>query len=246
MLHKVLRHFPLVPRLQYFFILQEGSADMRWHKDKRIEIDDVLRHPVDAKGWKHFDCEFFYFAPDLRNVCLGLASDEFNPFSHMSTLYNLWFVMLNPYNLLPWKCMKKINFFMSLLIPSPRSFGRKINVYLQPLIGELKELWNFGVRTYDSLTDQFFQLHAVLLWIINDFPAYGDLSRWSMKGYRACSICTDDRSSFGIRGIISLMRHRCYLLENHMWRRSRLHDGKVERRASLMVMNGHEAWEQLD
>ncbi|KAA0049890.1 CACTA en-spm transposon protein [Cucumis melo var. makuwa] len=106
------------------------------------------------------------------------------------------------------------------------------HVYLQPLIKELKELWTFGVHTYDSLTGQFFQLHVALLWTINDFPAYGDLSGWSTKGYQACPICMDDRSSFGIRGRISFMGHRRYLLENHVWHRSRLHDGKIERSSS--------------
>ena len=52
--------------------------------------------------------------------------------------------------------MKEINFFMSLLIPGLKSPGREIDAYLQPLIEELKELWNFRVRTYDSLTDKFF------------------------------------------------------------------------------------------
>ena len=58
--------------------------------------------------------------------------------------------------------MKESNFFISFLIPGLRSSGREIDVYLQPLIEELKELWNFGVRTYDSLTSQFFQLYAIL------------------------------------------------------------------------------------
>ncbi|KAA0066295.1 uncharacterized protein E5676_scaffold602G001710 [Cucumis melo var. makuwa] len=135
---------------------------------------------------------------------------------------------------------------MSLLIPSPKSPGREIDVYLQPLIEELKELWTFGVRTYDSLTGQFFQLYAALLWTINDFPTYGDLSGWSTKGYQACPICMGDRSSFGIRGRISFMGHRRYLPQNHVWRRSRLHYGKVERKAPPVVMNGHEILEQLD
>ncbi|KAA0038203.1 uncharacterized protein E6C27_scaffold270G00390 [Cucumis melo var. makuwa] len=103
---------------------------------------------------------------------------------------------------------------MSLLIPNPRSPGRKIDLYLQPLIEELKKLWTFGVRTYYFLTDQFFQLYAALLWTINDFPTYGDLSWWSKKGYQACPICMGDRSSFRIQGRISFMRHRLYLPEN--------------------------------
>ncbi|KAL0549527.1 hypothetical protein IC582_014012 [Cucumis melo] len=161
---------------------------MSWHRDKRVETDDVLRHPADAEGWKHFDSEFPNFASDPRNVRLGLASDGFNPFGQMSTSYSIWLGVLLPYNLPPWKCMKETNFFMSLLIPGPKSPGREIDVYLQPLIEELKELWTFRVRTYDSLTGQFFQLYAALLWTINDFSAYGDLSRWSTKGYQACPI----------------------------------------------------------
>ncbi|KAL4038879.1 hypothetical protein IC575_002515 [Cucumis melo] len=55
-----------------------------------------------------------------------------------------------------------------------------------------------------------------------------------------------DRLSFGIRGRISFMRHRRYLPQNHVWRRSRLHDGKVERKAPPLVMNEDEILEQLD
>ena len=98
--------------------------------------------------------------------------------------------------------MKESNFFMTLLIPGQKSRGRKIDVYIRPLIEELKQLWTFGVLTYDSLTGNFSRLYAVLLWTINDFLAYGDLSRWSTKGYLACLICMRDRSPFGIRGKI--------------------------------------------
>ncbi|TYJ99937.1 uncharacterized protein E5676_scaffold701G00680 [Cucumis melo var. makuwa] len=69
-----------------------------------------------------------------------------------------------------------------------------------------------------------------LLWTINDFSAYSDLLGWSTKGYQAYPICMGERSSSGIRGRISFMGHRRYLLENHMRRRSRLHDGKEEKR----------------
>ncbi|KAA0058953.1 uncharacterized protein E5676_scaffold874G00210 [Cucumis melo var. makuwa] len=136
------------------------------HRDKRVETDDVFRHPTDA----------------------ALASYEFNPFGQMSTLYNMWLAMLISYNLPPWKCIKESNFFMSLLMPIPKSPGREIDVYLKPLIEELKELSNFRVRTYDSLTSQFFKLNAALFWTINDFLAYGDLSWWSTKGVSATSL----------------------------------------------------------
>ncbi|TYJ95717.1 uncharacterized protein E5676_scaffold282G00170 [Cucumis melo var. makuwa] len=80
-----LQHCPTCGETWY----KEESADMRWYKNKRVEIDDVLRHPVDVNGWKHFDCEFPNFAYDPWNVHLGLALDGFNPFGHMSTSYSM-------------------------------------------------------------------------------------------------------------------------------------------------------------
>ncbi|KAA0032834.1 uncharacterized protein E5676_scaffold359G00110 [Cucumis melo var. makuwa] len=204
-----LQHCPTCGEARY----KEGSTDMRWHRDKRVETDDVLRHPADAEGLKHFDFEFSDFASYPRNMRLGLASDEFNSFGQMSTSYDMWHVVLLPYNLPPWKCMKEINFFMSLLIPDPRSSGMEIDVYLQPLIEELKELWTFRVHTYDSLTSQLFQLHVALLWTINDFPTYGDLSGWSTKGYQACLICMGDRSSFRIQEVDDVKNEHLNVLE---------------------------------
>ncbi|TYK10627.1 uncharacterized protein E5676_scaffold315G001070 [Cucumis melo var. makuwa] len=90
-------------------------------------------------------------AQDLQNIRLGLAFDEFNPFGHMSTAYSMWPVVLIPYSLPPWKCTKESNFFISLLIPGSRSPGRKIDVYLQPLSEELKQLWSLGIcRLHDG------------------------------------------------------------------------------------------------
>ena len=39
---------------------------------------------------------------------------------------------------------------MSLLILGPQALGKDIDVYLQPLIDELKYLWEKGVTTYDA------------------------------------------------------------------------------------------------
>jgi hypothetical protein len=73
--------------------------------------------------------------------------------------------------------MKSPNLLLSLLISGPTSPGNKIDVYLQPLVDDLKELWNEGVSTYDALTKKTLQLRAALLWTINDFSAYANLSR---------------------------------------------------------------------
>ena len=69
--------------------------------------------------------------------------------------------------------MKDPFMIMSLLIPGWRSPNKDIYVYLRPLIEELHILWNIGVTTYYTVTEQYFQMHAMLLWTINDFLAYG-------------------------------------------------------------------------
>ena len=61
---------------------------------------------------------------------------------------------------------------MSMLIPSPKSLGMNIDVYLRPLINELIELWKNGVEPWDAKVKNNFKLHDILLWTINDFPAY--------------------------------------------------------------------------
>ena len=77
--------------------------------------------------------------------------------------------------------MKEPFLFLSLLIPGPRAPGNEIDVYLRPLIDELRELWEIGVETYDSVSKRNFRLHAMIMWTINDFPAYGNLAGWSTK-----------------------------------------------------------------
>jgi hypothetical protein len=63
---------------------------------------------------------------------------------------------------------------MPLLIPGPKSPGKDFDVFLEPLIEELLELWK-GVSTYDACTGRKFDLRAVVLWCIHDFPVLGTL-----------------------------------------------------------------------
>jgi hypothetical protein len=59
-----------------------------------------------------------------------------------------------------------------MLIPGKKSSGMNIYVYLRPLIDKLKEMWNNGVDCRDVKEKENFTLCAMLLWTINDFPAY--------------------------------------------------------------------------
>lgn len=87
---------------------------------------------------------------------LGFASDGFNPFGSMSNSYSMWPIILIPYNLPPWLCMKQSNLLLSLLIPGPKGLGMDIDVYLQPPIDDLKILWGDGIETCDAFMQQNF------------------------------------------------------------------------------------------
>ena len=61
---KVLRHFPLVPRLQRLFVSKKRSKEARWHKLKRKYNEKEMTHPADGKAWEDFDNCWPNFAED--------------------------------------------------------------------------------------------------------------------------------------------------------------------------------------
>ena len=75
---------------------------------------------------------------------------------------------------------------LSLLIPSPHHLGNEIDIYLKPLVDEMKELWEKSVETYDAYSKEHFQMRATLLWTIHDYPGFGNVSGWRIKGYHSC------------------------------------------------------------
>ncbi|XP_027156247.1 uncharacterized protein LOC113757030 [Coffea eugenioides] len=200
------------------------------HEEKHTK-DGCMRHPADSPAWQTFDHLHPEFAKDCRNVRLGLASDGFNPFNNMSSTHSTWPVVLIPYNLPSWMCMKQPYFMLSLLIPGPFSPGNNIDVYLQPLVKELTEFWDFGIQTYDASQKENFQLHAALLWTISDFPGYAMLSRWSTKGEYACPVCHKFTHARRLTHSFKhcYMGHRRFLDSKHKFRKqAQLFDGTEE------------------
>ncbi|XP_057986602.1 uncharacterized protein LOC131171152 [Hevea brasiliensis] len=246
--YKVLRYFPLKPRLQKLFMSSQVASDMRWHKEKRIN-DGIMRHPADSLAWKSFDEQHGSFASDARNVRLGLATDGFQPFGNMSSQHSIWPVILIPYNLPPWICMKQTNLIISMIIPGEHSPGMGIDIFLQPLIAELKELWEVGVETYDAHSKKNFTLHASIIWTISDFPAYGDLSGWSTKGYKACPACHKYTSAkhLACSKKMCYMDHRRFLPPSHKWRKdTKSCNGFREIRAIPKPLSGDEVLMELE
>lgn len=175
---KILRYFRLTPRLQLLYMSSRTAIHMKWYKKRQVR-EGILTHPADGQEWKNFDKNYPDFAHEIRNIRLGLATDGFSPFTNTSsTKYSVWPVTMVVYNLPPSMCMKDPYIFMTLLVPGPNDPTKNLNVYLRPLIDELKQLWQFGVHTYDASTKTNFTLRATLLWTINDFPGLAMTSGW--------------------------------------------------------------------
>ncbi|GJU55639.1 uncharacterized protein Tco_1229353 [Tanacetum coccineum] len=199
---KIVRYFPLTPRLQRMFNTKHIAKWMTWHATGQSKEKGKMNHPCDGRAWKYFDMMKPEFSGDARNVRLGLAADGFNPFGMMSQTYSMWPVILTTYNTPPWMCMKETSLMLTMLIPGPKSPAKDIDVYLQPLIKELQELWK-GVWTKDAATGTHFQMKAALLWTINDFPARSSLSGWSGQGYYACPTCNVDTPLMAVKNKIA-------------------------------------------
>ena len=170
---------------------------------KHVSADDIMRSVIDNPAWKHVDNDvaFDNFGMEKRNMRLTLALDGVNLFKLSNTNWSTWLVLILIYNLEPWFVTKKFFISLCILISDKRSpHDGNIDVFIRPLLDELKELWN-GVPTLDfsqSRGSRRFNMRAMMMWTIFDFPAYGLISGLCCKGYKGCPCCgpdTDGRSA---------------------------------------------------
>ncbi|XP_074373878.1 uncharacterized protein LOC141714245 [Apium graveolens] len=111
-----------------------------------------------------------------------------------------------------------------VLVSGPQERGNNIDVFLQPLIDDLKKLWEEGEpNVFGVHTKSFFTLKAILMWTINDFPAYGNLSGCVNKGYMSWPVCGDDTTAKYLPHSkkMSFQGHRRYLPRHHPYRKKK-------------------------
>ena len=243
---KILFYLPIIPRIRRLFANPNDAKLLRWHYDERKQ-DGQLRCPVDSPEWINFDRKFPDFASEPRNLRLGLCTDGMNPYGTFSSQNTTWPVFLVLYNLASWLCMKRKYLMMPLLISGPKQPGNDIDVYLRPLIDDLKKLWTKGVEVYDAYKGEFFTLRAMLFCTINDFPAYGNLSGHKVKGEKACPVCGSDTCTTRLpcskKNVY--LGHRRFLPEGHPYRNKKKDfNGQKEDREPPIPLSGREAKRQ--
>jgi hypothetical protein len=107
--------------------------------------------------------------------------DGFHPYSSDSTAYSCWLVFVMSYNLALNKCLKEGFILLALVISGPKELKKQMNIFLCPLMEELKQLWQ-GVDAYDSHLKCRFNLCAAYLWSIHDYLTYEKFAGWCVHG----------------------------------------------------------------
>ncbi|XP_078172805.1 uncharacterized protein LOC144566640 [Carex rostrata] len=130
----------------------------------------------------------------------------------------------------------------------PKQPGNDIDVYLAPLIEDLQKLWLPGVQMFDAYSKETFTLRAMIFCTINDFPAYDNLSGYSVKGEKACPICQDDTDDMWLTNCSKTvyMGHRRFLPTNHAHRkRKKEFNGKTENNKARYPLTGKEVYSRV-
>ncbi|KAL0438814.1 UNVERIFIED_CONTAM: hypothetical protein Slati_2364400 [Sesamum latifolium] len=217
----VLRYLSIIPRLQRLYASQVTAEQMTWHANHQTK-EGSMCHPSDAEAWMHFDRTHSNFAVEPRNVRLDLCTDGFAPHGQYDRTYFCWPIILTPYNLPLGMCISSENIFLTIVISGSSNSKRLIDVYLEPLIEELQNLWHVGVLMRDSTRDGPFVMRTALMWTVNDLPAYGMPSGWSFAGVMECPVCMEDTRSFYLQNGKNTCYFDCYrqfLPPDHPYRR---------------------------
>jgi len=186
---KVFWYLSLISRLKRFFSNPNDAKNLRWHAGER-KRDGKICHVVDSLQWKKIDSLFSNFGKESTNLRLRLVPDGMNPYGNLISKHTSWLVLFIIYNLSPWLCMKLKYIMLSMMISGPSQPGNDVDVYLSPMIDGLRMLWE-GVDVLDAYYGEHFNMRAMLFCTINDFPAYGSLCGYTVKGHKACPICED-------------------------------------------------------
>ncbi|XP_021751225.1 uncharacterized protein LOC110716882 [Chenopodium quinoa] len=110
------------------------------------------------------------------------------------------------------------------------------------------EMWDEGFSAFDAHKNEMFLLRTALMWTINDFPAYGNLSGYKNKGNKACSICIDGTPNVYLEHYSKdvYVRTRRLLRRDHPYRRQKkAFNGKVEEGAAPRPLSGHEVYSRV-
>ena len=116
------------------------------------------------------------FKGEVRSLRLSISMDGVNPYSLQNTNdYVCPVVVIN--NNIPLCLSVKNEHLTFALIVLGRRQVKNMDVYLQPLIDEFKQLWE-GIRLYNVSRhipmERSFTLYGICAYTMHDYPGLGD------------------------------------------------------------------------
>ena len=103
-----------------------------------------MRIPIDSITMKHIEDTWpEKFKDEVQSLWINIAMDGVNPYSLQNTNYYVWLVVVINNNTLAWLSVKNANIMLARIVHARRQ-AKNMDVYLQPLVDELKELWGLS------------------------------------------------------------------------------------------------------
>jgi hypothetical protein len=172
-----------------------------------------LWHPSNGKQWKRFNAKFREFGNEARNVRFALSTDGMNLFSDLSSSHSTWLVILTIYNLPPYLCQRHKYLLLTMIISRPRQPGNDIDAFLEPLMEDMKILWEEQAKMMDVSLKKEFTLKTIIFVTITDYPGLFSLSG-QVKGKSGCIVCIDYTYLNASKKMVYI-RHRRFLIKKH-------------------------------
>ena len=151
--------------------------------------EGTLGDIYDGKVWKDFlyvDGQPFLASP--HNLGLILNIDWFNPYKHSP--YSVGAIYLVVLNLPRTERYKVENLILVGIIPGPSEPPLNLNSYMEPLVEELLQLWDCGIKVSSGDVSDIV-VKAALLCVSCDTPAVRKVCGFlGHSARRGCSKCT--------------------------------------------------------
>jgi hypothetical protein len=231
---RVARYFDVIKHLQRMFKCPEVAKHMTWYNSHRSN-GHTMRSVADSEQWKAIDRNEPEFARVLTNLRLGLVGDGIIPYKNNAIKHSTWVLLITIYNLPPWLLTKAFFISLALLIPGPKSpTADNIDVFLAPIVRDLLKLWHGVPAINMSMPEgsRRFTLRGMLIWTVNDFPAYGLLSGQQVHGYKGCPLCGPETCAEHAQLLNKMifLGGRRFLCAEHRFRRAKA------------AFNNHQEW----
>jgi hypothetical protein len=137
-------------------------------------VDNRLSHPANGATWKDSDKNWPQLQKMLRTLDLALR-----PMVSIHLATRATHTVHGQYLLCRITCHHGYIWKNQTRLSSP---SKVFDVFLQPLVDELLELWK-GVHAFDSSSHKVFDLNVVVILSIHDYPILSTLVGRVMEGY---------------------------------------------------------------